>query len=116
MAKRIDHEQLLVEIENLYASAPASAETLIEAYLENRLRSLEPAERVAHLEKLTAILASSSVRAVKVLRMEVPCCSGLTALAEAALRASGKDLLLEEIIIEVGGKIEKPAINKKEKM
>ena len=69
-----------------------------------------------HLEKLTAILASSSVRAVKVLRMEVPCCSGLTALAEAALRASGKDLLLEEIIIEVGGKIEKPAINKKEKM
>ena len=54
MAKRIDHEQLLVEIENLYASAPASAETLIEAYLENRLRSLEPAERVAHLEKLTA--------------------------------------------------------------
>ncbi len=69
-----------------------------------------------HLEKLTSILASSSVRAVKVLRMEVPCCSGLTALAEAALRASGKNLLLEEIIIEVGGKIEKPAINKKEKM
>ena len=61
-----------------------------------------------HLEKLTAILASSSVRSVKVLRMEVPCCSGLTALAEAALRASGKNLPLEEIIIEVGGKIEKP--------
>lgn len=53
MAQSIDHEQLLVEIENLNASAPSSAEKLIEAYLENRLSSLEPVERLACLEKLT---------------------------------------------------------------
>ncbi|RLB95983.1 MAG: hypothetical protein DRH90_25030, partial [Deltaproteobacteria bacterium] len=54
MAHSVDHEQLLVEIENLYASAPSSAEKLIEAYLENRLSSLEATERLTCLKKLTA--------------------------------------------------------------
>jgi len=54
MAPNVDHEQLVVEIESLYASAPSNAEKLIEAYLENRLRSLEAPERLACLEKLIA--------------------------------------------------------------
>jgi hypothetical protein len=54
MAPGVDHQQLMIEIENLYASAPSGAENLIEAYLENRLRSLEATERLACLEKLIA--------------------------------------------------------------
>ena len=57
-----------------------------------------------HLDKLTAILIHGSLESIKILRMEVPCCSGLTRLAEAALLASGKDIPLEEIIIGIDGK------------
>lgn len=61
-----------------------------------------------HLDKLTAILRCSDVRAIKILRMEVPCCSGLTHLAQSALQASGKHLPLGEIIIGVEGQVREP--------
>ena len=61
-----------------------------------------------HLDKLIAILLSSNVRAIKVLRMEVPCCSGLTRLARAALQASGKQIPLEEITISIEGHVKEP--------
>lgn len=64
-----------------------------------------------HLDKLTAILLNSDVRAIRVLRMEVPCCSGLTGLARAALQASGKELPLEEIIISIEGQVKEPEQN-----
>ena len=61
-----------------------------------------------HLEKLTAILVHGNLKAVKILRMEVPCCSGLTRLAYAALEASGKNVPVEEIIIGIDGKPVQP--------
>lgn len=61
-----------------------------------------------HLEKLTAILRNSDIRSIQVLRMEVPCCSGLTRLARAALQASGKRIPLNETIISVNGEIQQP--------
>ncbi len=44
-----------------------------------------------YLEKLTAILTLHPVRSLHVVHMEVPCCSGTTALARQALARSGKD-------------------------
>jgi len=59
----------------------------------------------AHLEKLTQILTKTDIRSLTVLRMEVPCCSGLTQIARAAIKASGKNVPFKEIVIGVQGNI-----------
>ena len=46
----------------------------------------------AHLSKLTEVLRRSAVKSVSVLRMEVPCCSGLTHMAQEAVRGSGRKI------------------------
>lgn len=46
----------------------------------------------AYLDKLTAIFQFNEIESVEVAFMEVPCCSGLVRLVQAALEASGKDL------------------------
>ena len=59
----------------------------------------------AHQQKLTEILRQSDIRSLDVVRMEVPCCGGLTALAQQAIADSGKDVPLKEITIGVKGDI-----------
>jgi Pyruvate/2-oxoacid:ferredoxin oxidoreductase delta subunit len=56
-----------------------------------------------HLAKLTEILRGSGVKSITVARMEVPCCSGLTQMAEEAIRLSGKKIPLSEAIIGIKG-------------
>lgn len=43
-------------------------------------------------EKIASILRGNDITGVDVVTMEVPCCSGLTRLVQAALSASGKSL------------------------
>lgn len=57
----------------------------------------------AHQRKLADILRQSRVRSLTVLRMEVPCCFGLTRMAQEAIAQSGKNIPLEEVIIGVKG-------------
>jgi len=57
----------------------------------------------AHLAKLTAILRQSTVKSITVVRMEVPCCSGLTHMAQEAIRSGGKRIPLGEVIIGIKG-------------
>jgi len=57
----------------------------------------------AHQRKLTEILRQSRVRSLTVLRMEVPCCFGLTRMAQQAIALSGREIPLEEIVIGVKG-------------
>lgn len=57
----------------------------------------------AHLSKLTEVLRGSTVKSITVVRMEVPCCSGLTHMAEEAIRLSGKKVPLGEVIIGIKG-------------
>lgn len=60
-----------------------------------------------YLEKLTEILSNPTIPGVIVLRMEVPCCSGLTALAMQAARSTGrKDLFVREVTIGIQGEIQ----------
>jgi len=59
----------------------------------------------AYAQKLTAILRMSSVRSLNVLRMEVPCCAGMTKIAEAAVAASGRDVPVNSTIISLRGEI-----------
>jgi len=55
------------------------------------------------LDKLTAILSMSAVRSLTVIHMEVPCCTGLVRIAQAALAASGRYLPLEEEDVTIFG-------------
>jgi len=57
----------------------------------------------AYLHKLTALLKGNNIRSLTVLHMEVPCCSGLIAIARQALAASGKEIPLETIRIGIQG-------------
>jgi len=63
----------------------------------------------AHAEKLAAILAARSVRSLTVVRMEVPCCTGIVRAAEAALAEAGSDLPLREIVVGIDGRIQSDA-------
>ena len=64
-------------------------------------------DRDAHLAKLAAIFKESGIKSVTVVRMEVPCCGGLTWLAEEALKRSGKTIPIEEVVIGVQGDIKR---------
>jgi NAD-dependent dihydropyrimidine dehydrogenase PreA subunit len=57
----------------------------------------------AYLRKLTAILQNNDIVRLTVMHMEVPCCSGLIAIARQAVAASGKDIPLETIRIGIQG-------------
>lgn len=47
-------------------------------------------DMVDYSEKLTAILSNNNIQSVTVLKMEVPCCGGLSHAVKTALMSSGK--------------------------
>ena len=55
----------------------------------------------AYIDKLTQILASNDIRGIKVAYMEVPCCRGLVFIAQQALRASGKEIPLDLVLVPI---------------
>lgn len=57
----------------------------------------------AYLQKLTQMLQGNNIRSLTVMHMEVPCCSGLLAIARQAIAASGKDVPFEAIRIGIQG-------------
>jgi NAD-dependent dihydropyrimidine dehydrogenase PreA subunit len=59
----------------------------------------------AYVEKLGRILLSNEIRSVTVVRMEVPCCGGISAAARHGLAASGKDLPFRDVVVGVDGTI-----------
>lgn len=59
----------------------------------------------AHLARLTEILSQSDIRSLTVLRMEVPCCSGLTRMAMQAMLTSNKNIPFKETILNTSGEI-----------
>jgi Pyruvate/2-oxoacid:ferredoxin oxidoreductase delta subunit len=58
-----------------------------------------------YMKKLSAIVANNNIHTVAVARMEVPCCGGLTRAVHEAVKASGKNVPVEEIIVGIGGEI-----------
>jgi Fe-S-cluster-containing hydrogenase component 2 len=63
----------------------------------------------AHLAKLTEILQKTDIKSLTVLRMEVPCCSGLTRLARLAVAECGKEIPFKEVVIGIRGEIKSQA-------
>ena len=59
-----------------------------------------------YVEKLAAILSSNGAPKVIIVRMEVPCCGGLTMIVKEAARQSGRtDLVIEEATIGLDGEL-----------
>lgn len=58
-----------------------------------------------YAEKLTQIIASNNIKSVKIVRMEVPCCSGIENAVKRALQASGKFIPWQVITVTTDGKI-----------
>jgi hypothetical protein len=59
----------------------------------------------AYREKLATILKENDIRSVAVAYMEVPCCTGLVKLVEAAVKDSGKKIPVKKTKIGIKGGI-----------
>ncbi|MDH3366052.1 MAG: 4Fe-4S binding protein [Thermoplasmata archaeon] len=62
-------------------------------------------EQKAFLEKLERVFSEAKPRSVKVVMMEVPCCSGLLALAKEALRRAGCEASVDSAVIGIDGSL-----------
>ena len=60
---------------------------------------------VDYAEKLTEILRRNDIRAVTVVRMEVPCCGGIEHAVKTALQNSGKFIPWNVVTISTDGRI-----------
>jgi hypothetical protein len=62
-------------------------------------------DAVDYAEKLTQIIATNNIKSVKIVRMEVPCCSGLENAAKRAIMASGKFIPWQVVTVSTVGRI-----------
>jgi len=58
-----------------------------------------------YLEKIKAWLEKANINTLTVMIMEVPCCIGLSALAESALASSSRKVPLKRIVVGIDGGI-----------
>ncbi len=59
----------------------------------------------ARFEKLIEILKENPIEKIKIVRMEVPCCSQLTRIVQSSIKVSGKNIPLEETVVGRDGRI-----------
>jgi hypothetical protein len=57
----------------------------------------------AYSEKLARICSGNELQSVTVVRMEVPCCGGISTAARRALAASGKAVPFHDVVVGVDG-------------
>jgi NAD-dependent dihydropyrimidine dehydrogenase PreA subunit len=58
-----------------------------------------------YVEKLAEILKANRINSLSVVHMEVPCCSGLTAIAKKAIAQNNSTMPFEDITISLRGEI-----------
>lgn len=59
----------------------------------------------AYVQKLAQIILASGIRSITVLKMEVPCCTGLLHIAEAAVQMAGTQTPVRDATISVRGQV-----------
>lgn len=62
-------------------------------------------DSIDYTDKLKAIIDNNNIISITVVRMEVPCCSGIVKCVSDAIRLSGKNIPLEKYIISTKGTI-----------
>ena len=55
--------------------------------------------------RLSELFANNKINSITIVRMEVPCCGGLTKMVRKALLISGKEIPLNIITISTKGEI-----------
>lgn len=60
----------------------------------------------AYIEKIAQIIKQAHPKSIRVVRMVVPCCSGLTHIVAEAKRRVSSDIPVEEVIVGIKGEIE----------
>ena len=58
-----------------------------------------------YVRKLTDIISAAGLRSITVIHMEVPCCSGLTRIAQEALAVTGDPIPLKDVTISIQGNV-----------
>lgn len=59
----------------------------------------------SYLQKLIAMITESRLNTITVVRMEVPCCGGLTRLAQLAVQHSGRKIPLKQAVVNARGEV-----------
>lgn len=68
-------------------------------------------DAMQYVEKFAQIFSTTPIKSVSVLRMEVPCCGGMTVIIREALKKAGKNIPFTETVIGVkGDKLSEKAI------
>ncbi len=60
---------------------------------------------IDYSDKLTDILSNNDIKSITIVRMEVPCCSGLEHAVQTAINNSKKNITCKTIVITTDGKI-----------
>ena len=78
-----------------------------EDFIQNRITLIgcPKLDECDYAEKLTEIIMNNNIKSLTIVRMEVPCCSGIENAAKRALQASGKLISWQVVIISTDGKI-----------
>jgi Pyruvate/2-oxoacid:ferredoxin oxidoreductase delta subunit len=58
----------------------------------------------AHVQKLAQLIRASALRSITVLHMEVPCCTGLVQVAEAAVALAGGHVPIHDVTVGIDGR------------
>jgi Fe-S-cluster-containing hydrogenase component 2 len=76
-------------------------------FMKNRITLIgcPKLDNVDYTEKLAVIIRENNIKSVTIVRMEVPCCSGLENAAKAALQSSGKFIPWHVVTISTDGRI-----------
>ncbi len=62
-------------------------------------------DNAPYVQKLSAMFSQAGMKSLTIIRMEVPCCGGLTRIVEQAQQISGSMIPLHEIIVSIDGNI-----------
>lgn len=62
-------------------------------------------DAIDYSEKLTEIFRNNDIRSISVVRMEVPCCGGMTYAVQRAIANSGKDIPCKVTVLSINGGI-----------
>ena len=60
-----------------------------------------------YVEKLADILRANKLKSLSVVHMEVPCCHGLTRIAQEALAKAGVKMTFEDVTVGLNGDVSK---------
>lgn len=56
-----------------------------------------------YIAKLTTIFQKANIKKIKVVHMEVPCCTGLLLIVKQALKGAAVDIPIEQVVINIDG-------------